>query len=58
MSRKRFRQRDLTAAVRAVSAAGIEVARVEVDADGKIVIVTVKASETGPETGSSAEVIL
>ncbi|QJP12964.1 hypothetical protein G3545_04400 [Starkeya sp. ORNL1] len=34
-----FRQRDLTAAVKAVEAAGIGVARVEVDKDGKIIII-------------------
>jgi ACT domain-containing protein len=36
-----FKQRDVTAAVRAVKAAGVEVARVEVDGDGKIVVVAV-----------------
>lgn len=40
-----FRQRDLTAAVRAVVAAGVEVARVEVGSDGKIVVVAGKPSE-------------
>src|SRR5262249_12088773 len=34
-----FRQRDVTAAVKAALAAGVEVARVEVDKAGKIVIV-------------------
>lgn len=34
-----FRQRDMTAAVRAVKAAGIGIARVEVDRDGKIVVI-------------------
>ncbi len=37
-----FRRRDVTAAVKAVVAAGCEVARVEVDGDGKIVVVTGK----------------
>jgi hypothetical protein len=36
----RFRQRDVTRAIRAVSVAGIAVARVEIGADGKIVVVT------------------
>ena len=34
-----FRQRDLTRAVRAVTAAGMSVAKVEVDKDGRIVVV-------------------
>jgi S-adenosylmethionine hydrolase len=34
-----FRKRDVTAAVGAVVAAGVAVARVEVDKDGKIIIV-------------------
>jgi hypothetical protein len=37
-----FKQRDLTAAVKALLAAGCEVARVEVGKDGKIVVVTGK----------------
>lgn len=34
-----FRQRDLTAAIRAAVAAGCQVAKAEIDADGKIVVV-------------------
>jgi hypothetical protein len=34
-----FRQRDVTRAVKAVAAAGVAVAKVEVDKDGKIVVV-------------------
>ena len=37
-----FRQRDVTAAVKAVIAAGYDVARVDVDKDGKIVVHTGK----------------
>ena len=37
-----FRQRDVTKAVRAVAAAGVQIDRVEVDKTGKIVIVTGK----------------
>ena len=37
-----FRQRDVTKAVRAVAAAGMQIDRVEVDKTGKIVIVTGK----------------
>jgi hypothetical protein len=40
-----FKQRDMTRAVRAVRAAGVEVARVEVDKAGKIIVVTGKPSE-------------
>jgi hypothetical protein len=35
-----FRQADVTRAFRAAQAAGVRVARVEIDRDGKIVIVT------------------
>jgi hypothetical protein len=35
-----FRQRDVTRAIRAVSVAGVGIARVEIGTDGKIVIVT------------------
>jgi hypothetical protein len=34
-----FRQRDVTAAVKAVAAAGCKVARVELDTSGKLVLV-------------------
>ena len=40
-----FRQRDVTKAVRAVVAAGVEVVRVEVDRAGKIIVVTGKPNE-------------
>jgi hypothetical protein len=39
-----FKQRDLTKAVKAVVAAGVDIARVEIDRDGKIVIVAGKAT--------------
>jgi len=38
-----FRQQDVTRAVKAVAAAGVHIARVEIDKAGKIVIIT-----TGP----------
>jgi hypothetical protein len=34
-----FRQRDLCAAIKATKAAGYEVARVEVDRDGRIIVI-------------------
>ena len=40
-----FRQRDLTAAIKAAVAAGVEVKRVEVDRDGKVVVVIGKPCE-------------
>jgi hypothetical protein len=39
-----FRQRDVIAAVKAVTAAGYDVLRVEVDKSGKIVVVTTKGA--------------
>jgi|GEM_PF-1662746 PHP family Zn ribbon phosphoesterase len=51
-----FRQRDVTAAVKAVVAAGVAVARVEVDKSGKIVIIVGKGGELGKSNvdGSNA----
>ena len=46
-----FKQRDLTRAVRAVMAAGKDVARVEVDQFGKIVIVTSDDDQGSPTRG-------
>jgi len=48
----RFRQRDLTTAVKAVVAAGCKVARVEVDKDGKIVVVTGRPEEPVNNVGN------
>ena len=42
-----FKQRDLTAAVKAMRAAGCEVARVEIGKDGKIIVVTAKPELAG-----------
>jgi hypothetical protein len=44
-----FRQQDVTRAVKAVSAAGVGIARVEIDKSGKIVIVTISAANVAPE---------
>ena len=38
-----FRQRDLTAAVKAMARAGVEISKIEIDATGKIVIIPGKA---------------
>jgi hypothetical protein len=40
-----FRQRDLTAAVKGVAAAGFAVTRVEIDKSGRIVVVLVNGKE-------------
>jgi hypothetical protein len=40
-----FRQQDVTRAVKAVTAAGVNIARIEIDKSGKIVIIT--ADPTG-----------
>jgi hypothetical protein len=39
-----FRQRDLTAAAKAMIAAGLGIARVEIDKTGKIILITGKPS--------------
>jgi hypothetical protein len=41
-----FRQQDVTRAVKAVTAAGVHIARIEIDKAGKIVIIT--ADPTNP----------
>jgi hypothetical protein len=41
-----FRQQDATRAARAAIAAGLEVERIEIDRDGKIVVVTGKRAQT------------
>lgn len=41
-----FKRRDVTAAIRAVSKAGCEISRVEISPDGRIIVVTGKASDS------------
>jgi hypothetical protein len=45
-----FRQLDVTRAVKAVTAAGVHIARVEIDNSGKIVIVAGKLQEAAPSS--------
>jgi hypothetical protein len=40
-----FRQRDLTAAVKGVAAAGFAVTRVEISRDGKIIVVVINKEQ-------------
>jgi hypothetical protein len=44
-----FRQRDVTRAIKAVAAAGIVVARVEVDKSGKIIVITQQGADRARE---------
>jgi hypothetical protein len=45
-----FRQLDVTRAVKAVAAAGVHIARIEIDKSGKIVIITVDPTDQPGET--------
>jgi hypothetical protein len=44
-----FRQRDAAALIKAAQAAGLHVVRVELDKDGKIVLITSTTSEASEE---------
>jgi hypothetical protein len=46
-----FRQQDVTRAVKAVAAAGVNIARIEIDKTGRIVIIT--ADATGQPGGTT-----
>lgn len=50
---QKFKQRDVTRALKATVKAGIAVGRVEIDTDGKIVIVTTRSDNAG--SGQKAE---
>jgi hypothetical protein len=50
-----FRQRDVTAAVKAVVAAGVAIARVEVDKIGKIVIIAGRPNDIAEAPGGGNE---
>jgi hypothetical protein len=54
-----FRQSDVTRAIKAVVAAGVHIARIEVDDTGRIVIVTGKPSkDNGAATADTPENII
>jgi hypothetical protein len=53
-----FRQADVTRAVKAVVAAGVGIARVEIDPSGKIVLVMVESSGSDPQPTNSPEIVL
>jgi hypothetical protein len=44
-----FRQADVTKAIKAAAAAGVDIARVEIDKSGRIVIVANKSTTGGQE---------
>jgi hypothetical protein len=50
-----FRQQDVTRAIKAAVAAGVHIARIEVDGAGKIVIVTTDAPEAQDEASKANE---
>jgi hypothetical protein len=50
-----FRQQDVTRAVKAVSAAGVHIARIEIDKAGKIVIIAADAEVQDPPTQGENE---
>jgi hypothetical protein len=50
-----FRQQDVTRAVKAVTAAGVHIARIEIDKSGKIVIITADPTEQPGETTEANE---
>jgi hypothetical protein len=52
-----FRQTDVTRALRAAGAAGCEVRRVEIDRDGKIVLVLIEQRRVEPE-GDGSDIVL
>jgi len=50
---KTFRQRDMTRAIKAARLAGLNVERVEVDKDGKIIVVTASKPETPADVAAT-----
>jgi hypothetical protein len=52
-----FRQQDVTRALRAAGAAGCDVRRVEIDRDGKIILVLIERVDAEPKSDGS-EIVL
>jgi hypothetical protein len=50
-----FKQQDVTRALRAIAAAGVDVQRVEIDRNGKIIVVTGKPQELCAEMPEANE---
>jgi hypothetical protein len=50
-----FRQQDVTRAVKAVTAAGVHIARVEIDKTGKIAIITAGAADRADQVTEANE---
>jgi len=48
-ARSAFRQQDVTRAVKAVAAAGVGIARIEIDKTGKIIIIAAPPAEPGQQ---------
>jgi hypothetical protein len=53
-----FRQRDVSAAMKAATDAGYAVVRVEIDKTGKIVLITSKAGRTAEEEVNQWDAVL
>ena len=53
-----FRQRDVTAAVKAVEAAGHKIARVEIGRDGRIIVFPARTDEDHPASSNEWDKVL
>ena len=54
----RFRQQDVTRALRAAEADGRKVRRVEIDREGRIVLVMIEPANPEPELTAPADIFL
>jgi len=50
-----FRQQDVTRAVKAITAAGVHIARIEIDKAGKIIIITADPTDQPSEMTEANE---